>query len=186
MHFITTPFTIKDKSGNVHTEALNMFVTKLGQYPIILKILLFRKHASHICFDQNTVTFDSLFCLQNCCPVGQPIIIDGAEFQFDYPLRYPTLLRQVVDLSSVNEFIPDPHARFLSYYRLYPCLLLPPTQAVRNSSTSKSPNRYSLPRSCSLSISSSTSSSMSLSTSSVLFLSSQISVGADSPWTYSP
>ena len=31
-HFITTPFTIRDKSGNVHTEILDMYVTKLGSH----------------------------------------------------------------------------------------------------------------------------------------------------------
>ena len=41
-HFITTPFTLRDKSGNIHTETLDMFVTKLGQYPIILGIPWFR------------------------------------------------------------------------------------------------------------------------------------------------
>ena len=116
-HFITTPFTIKDKSGNVHTETLDMFVTKLGQYPIILGIPWFRKHSPHIRFDQNTVTFDSSFCLQNCCPTGQAVTVDGAESQFDFPPRYPTPSRQAVDLSSADEFVPDLRSRSSSYHR---------------------------------------------------------------------
>lgn len=39
MHFMTTLITIEDKSGNIRTETFDMFVTKLGQYPIILGIL---------------------------------------------------------------------------------------------------------------------------------------------------
>lgn len=163
-----------------------MFVTKLGQYPIILGILWFKKHAPHIRFDWNTVTFDSPFCLQNCCPVGQPITVNGVEFQFDYPPYYPIPPRQAVDLFSVDEFIPDPHARSSSYHHLCPRLLSPSAQVVRDSSASKSSNRRSRPRSRSLSMSSSTSLSLSLSTFSVSSSSSQTSIGADFPWTRSP
>ena len=62
-HFVTTQLSLTDESGRVYTENLDLFPTKLGQYPIILGLLWFTKHLPHIRFDKNTVTFDSFHCL---------------------------------------------------------------------------------------------------------------------------
>lgn len=35
-HFITTQLSLKDKSGRIYIETLDLFPTKLGQYSIIL------------------------------------------------------------------------------------------------------------------------------------------------------
>ena len=62
-HFVTTQLSLTDESERVHTETLDLFPTKLGQYLIILGLPWFRKYSLHIWFDKNTVTFDSSHCL---------------------------------------------------------------------------------------------------------------------------
>ncbi len=69
-----------------------------------------------------------------------------------------------MNVSSANNFTPNPHPRLLSYYRCCPCLL--PHQAVNVSSIDRSTNRRSR--------------SMSL------FMSSQTFVGADTSRSYNP
>ena len=67
-YFVTTQLFLMDKLRKVHTESLDLFPTKLGQYPIIFGLPWFRKHLPHIRFDKNTVTFDFPHCLQHCSP----------------------------------------------------------------------------------------------------------------------
>ena len=43
-HFVTTQLTLRDKSGRIYTETLDLFPTKLGQYLIILRLPWFKKH----------------------------------------------------------------------------------------------------------------------------------------------
>lgn len=121
-------------------KILDIFMIKLGQYPIILEIPQFMKHFFHMCFDQNTVIFNSSFFLQNCYSTGWAITVNGVKSQFDFFLCYPTLLCQAVDFSCTNEFISDSYSRFLTYHYFCLCLLLAFTQVVRDSSTGKSLN----------------------------------------------
>lgn len=162
-HFITTLFTRADKSGNVYTETFDMFVTMLTQYLIILEIPWFRRHSLYIRFNKNIITFDSLFCFQNCCPTSWAITVNGAKSQFDFLPRYPTPLHQAVNFSSINKFISDPYAHSSSYHRFCPCLSLLSTLAMRDSSAFKSSDCRSRP--CSQSLSTSLSTSLSLLTS---------------------
>ena len=37
-HFVTTQLSLKDELGRVYTETLDLFPTKLGQYPIIFRL----------------------------------------------------------------------------------------------------------------------------------------------------
>ena len=67
-----------------HVEELPMFVTKLGHYPIILGIPWLRRHDVRIGFASNTVTFDSPFCLQHCCPV--PAKTEGISILIPKPV----------------------------------------------------------------------------------------------------
>jgi len=69
-HLAKTTLTI-----NGHTEAIVMFVTKLGHYPIVFGIPWLRRHDVSIKWSTNTVTFDSDFCLR-CC-VESPAQIKG-------------------------------------------------------------------------------------------------------------
>ena len=50
-----------------HKEIIPLFVTKLGHYPIVLGLPWLRRHDVKIRFAKNTVTFDSDYCLNNCC-----------------------------------------------------------------------------------------------------------------------
>lgn len=159
-HFISTPFTLKDKSGNIHTKTLDIFVTKLGQYPIIIGILWFRRPSPYIFFNQNTVTFDSLFCRQNCYSTGQAITVVGADSQSDFSFCFPTPSRQAVDIFSADKFVPDPHSCSSSYHHFRPCALSSSAQAVKDYSTDKPFDCCSRPRSCLLSTSLSLSSSL--------------------------
>ena len=53
-----------------HREQLPMFVTKLGQYPLVLGIPWLWQHDVAIQFASNRITFNSEFCLAHCnkCP----------------------------------------------------------------------------------------------------------------------
>jgi hypothetical protein len=50
-------------------EEVPMFVSKLGQFPVVLGIPWFNKHEVALRFTSKTVNFDSDYCLQHCCPV---------------------------------------------------------------------------------------------------------------------
>ena len=58
-YFVITQLSLRDESEKVHTKILDLFPTKLGQYPIIFRLSWFRKYLSHIQFDKNTITFNS-------------------------------------------------------------------------------------------------------------------------------
>ena len=47
-HFIITQLSLKDESRRIHTKTLDLFPTKLGQYPIIHGLPWFRKHLPYI------------------------------------------------------------------------------------------------------------------------------------------
>ena len=58
-----------------HTEALPLFVTKLGHYPMVLGNPWLKLHDVQIGFRANTVTFDSDYCLSHC--LKEPIMVSG-------------------------------------------------------------------------------------------------------------
>ncbi len=60
-----------------HKEIIPLFVTKLGHYPIVLGLPWLRRHDVNIRFAKNTVTFDSEYCLHNCCEHGNATSITG-------------------------------------------------------------------------------------------------------------
>jgi hypothetical protein len=49
-----------------HKEWIQMFVTKLGHYPIVLGIPWLRLHDVAVRFASNTVTFGSQYCVNHC------------------------------------------------------------------------------------------------------------------------
>lgn len=105
-HFNTTPFTIADKSGNIHTETFDMFVTKLDQYPIILEIFWFRRHSPHIRFDQNIVTFipPSVFRI-TVLSVG-PLQSMAPDLNSTFPfIIWPRTVKLFIFPASMNSFL---------------------------------------------------------------------------------
>ena len=138
-----------DESRRVHTETLDLFPTKLGQYSIILGLSWFRKHLPHIRFDKNTVTFDSPHYLQHYLPSHQAVTISGLDIPFDNLPYLLILSDQAVNVSSADNFAPDPHPRLLSYHCYHS--RLSPHQAVNVSSIDKLTNRHSHSMSSSMS-----------------------------------
>lgn len=136
-HFVTILFNLKDKSKNTYTKTFDLFKTKLGQYPIIFKIFWFRKHSPHICFNQNTVTFDSFFCCQHCYFTYWAIIIVGINSQFDFSPCLSTPSLQAMDFSNINDFVSDHYSYSLSYHYFHPHLLSLSAQAMTIFSTVK-------------------------------------------------
>ena len=148
-HFVTTQLFLTDESGKIYTETLDLFPTKLGQYFIIFGLPWFRKHLLHIQFDKNIVIFDSPYCLQYCLPSHQAVTVFGLDIPFDNPLRLPTLSDQATNVSSIDDFAPNPCSRLLSYHRC--CPHLSPHRAMNVSSIDKPINYHS----CSTSLSTS-------------------------------
>lgn len=68
--------------GKKHTETLEVFITKLGQYPIVLGIPWLWKHDPHIQFMANTMTFDSEHCLKHCLTTHQAMTVSDADILF--------------------------------------------------------------------------------------------------------
>ena len=197
-HFVTTQLCLRDKSGRIHKKTLDLFPTKLGQYPIILGLLWFKKHSPHIQFDKNTVTFNSPHCPYHCSLSHQLVTVSGLNTPFNHPLCLPTLSYQAVNVSNADDFAPDPRSCLLSlslsilselcaltFVRGFEfpnmrnrlgqllfyhryCSRPSPHQAVNISSIDKPTKRRS--RSCSM--------SLSLSTSNQTF------VSADTPWSH--
>ena len=108
--FVNTQLSLRDESGRIYKETLDLFPIKLGQYPIILGLPCLKKHLLHIQFDKNTVTFNSPHCLQHCSPSHQPVTISGLNKPFDHLSCLPTSSYQVVNVSSADDFTPDPRS----------------------------------------------------------------------------
>lgn len=71
-HTVRTPFTIGS-----HTEILDMFVTKLGRYPIILGIPWLRSHNPSMDWEENYVTFQSKFCRSHYLSNRREVSVEG-------------------------------------------------------------------------------------------------------------
>ena len=145
IYFVTIQLSLRDESERIHTETLDLFPTKLGQYLIILGLYWFRKYLPHIQFDKNTVTFDSPHCQQHYLPFHQAVTVSGLDKPFDHLLCLPTLSEQAVNVSSADDFAPDLRSRLLLYHYCRPHSS--PYQAVNVSMIDKPTNR----RSCSTS-----------------------------------
>ena len=77
-HTVSIFFTL-----GTHVEALELFVTTLGQYPVVLGLPWLRKHDPHIRFKNNTITFDSQHCLDHCISTHQAMTIHDVDNTFD-------------------------------------------------------------------------------------------------------
>ena len=149
-HFVTTQLSLKDESERIHTETLDLFPTKLGQYLIILGLPWFKKHSLYIQFDKNTITFDFPHCLQHSSSSHQAVTVFGLDTSFDHLPRLPTLSDQAMNVSSIDNFAPNPRFRLLSYHRCR--LRFSPHQAVNVPSIDKLTDRRSRSTSSSTSI----------------------------------
>ena len=69
--------------AGAHREVLELFVTRLGQYPVVLGLPWLQKHDSRIWFKDNTITFDSKHCLKYCVTTHQATTICGTDTVFD-------------------------------------------------------------------------------------------------------
>ena len=74
---LITPLTRLRMSIDSHQEDIPMFVTKIGHYSVVLGLLWLRRHDVHIGFGQNTLTFDSEFCLHRCSNHGNAVMFMG-------------------------------------------------------------------------------------------------------------
>ena len=77
-HIVQISLTFK-----THIETFDLFVTTLGQYPVILGLPWLRKHDPRIRFKENTLTFDAKYCLDHCISTHQAVTIHGADTTFD-------------------------------------------------------------------------------------------------------
>ena len=95
-HFVNIQLSLRNEWGRINTETFNLFLTKLGQYPIILGLPWFRKHSPHIWFNKNIVTFNSPHYLQHCSLSHQAMTVSGFNIPFDHPPCLLTLSNQAV------------------------------------------------------------------------------------------
>jgi len=95
-HYVKTTLKIND-----HLEEAFFYITKLGNYPIVLGIPWLRHHDVSIRFPSNTVTFDSPYCLGSCNSGNQSVSIQGLDFIPEQP--YPP--RQQISLLGASAFL---------------------------------------------------------------------------------
>ena len=98
-----------------HQEDIPMFVTKLGQYPIVLGIQWLRRHDVRLHFATNKVTFSSKYCLKHCIlepvlvhctlPEPPPIKINAIQRPLGHTFLEEHEVRQVVP-EKYHDFLP--------------------------------------------------------------------------------
>ena len=71
-HFVCVLLVIDN-----HIETTDMFVTKLGHYPVILGIPWLRLHDPHVHWKANTLTFNSTYCLSHCLTASKSTTVYG-------------------------------------------------------------------------------------------------------------
>jgi len=76
-----------------HEEPLPMFVTKLGHYPIVLRITCLRLHDVGVRFASNTITFGSQYCIMYCHDA--PVTVQGVT---EEPLQPVCLVMDIYEL----------------------------------------------------------------------------------------
>lgn len=145
-------FTMEDKSGNIYTDIFNIFIIRLSQHSIILRIPWFKEHFPHIRFYKNTVTFDAFFCHLNCSYIRHAITVTRVDSQSNCLFCFPNLFYQTVCFCKTDEFIRDHCSYFLLYQHLHLYVLSLFVKGVNVSNIDKPLNCYSDPRSRLLSI----------------------------------
>jgi hypothetical protein len=85
-------------------EQIPMFVTKLGQYPIILGIPWLRLHDVAVRFASNTVTFGSQSCITHC--QDTPVTVQGVPKEPPEP-AYEEKPVSTADIRWMNAFQGD-------------------------------------------------------------------------------
>ena len=118
--------------GRTHCEVLELYITRLGQYPVVLGLSWLQKHDPRIRFKENTVTFDSKYCLDHCITTSthQAMTIWGADNTFD----------TLHESHKIYETIPKTHKTLQKTYET------PQTHETHETRRSTSKPRYS-PRS---------------------------------------
>ena len=116
-YFIITQLSLRDELGEVHTKTLDLFPTKLDQYPIILGLPWFKKHSPHIWLDKIIITFNSSHCLQHCLRSHQTMTVSSLDTPFDHLPCLPILSDQALNISSANNLAPNFCFHSLSYHR---------------------------------------------------------------------
>jgi hypothetical protein len=71
-----------------HKERIPMFVTKLGHYPIVLRIPWLRLHDVAVRYASNTVTFGTQHCVNHCQDV--PVTVQGVTEERPEPIYEET------------------------------------------------------------------------------------------------
>jgi transposase InsO family protein len=112
-----------------HQEEIPMFLTKLGQYPIVLGIPWLRKHDVSLRFASNQITFDSDYCLRHCTidpvsvqaaiPEPPPVNIHAIARPLGHTVLEEHEIKKVVP-QAYHDFMPlflDDHARKLPPHR---------------------------------------------------------------------
>ena len=124
-----------------HREVLKLFVTTLGQYPVVLDLPWLRKHDPHIRFHKNTVTFNSKRCLEHCISTHQAMTICGADNTFD-------TLHEIQKIPHKNpaEIPESPHQSHETHETYRTHKTLPKTHETRRSTSTVPTPQYS-PRS---------------------------------------
>src|SRR5438132_4628418 len=77
-----------------HTEALFLFVTKLGHYPVVLGHPWLKHHDVRIGFKSGTVMFDPEFCMKHC--LKEPVVVKGITFPISELRSMITLIEGTV------------------------------------------------------------------------------------------
>ena len=100
--FVRVPLVIDN-----HIETTNMFVTKLGHYPVILGISWLQLHDPHIHWKANTLTFNLTHCLSHCLTASKSTTVYGLSVIPKLLLPYAHLSARVPLSIPLDTKIPE-------------------------------------------------------------------------------
>ena len=145
LHCLHTPYTLHvidgrpSSSGSIthitrirlrfreHQEDIPMFVSKLGQYPIVLRIPWLRRHDVWLHFATNKVTFSSKYCLKHC--ILEPVLVHCALPE-PLPIMINAMQRPlghtVLEEHEVRKVVPEKYHDFLPVFLDNSAQQLPP------------------------------------------------------------
>ena len=109
-----------------HREEIPLFVTRLGQYPLILGIPWMRRPDVSLRFASNQVVFDSNYCLQHC--LKEPVLAQGVDSQVVLSLDAISrpLGHIVLEDHEVRKVVPEVYHDYLPLFSEESAKKLPP------------------------------------------------------------
>lgn len=103
----------------MHKESnFYLYVSHLHHHSIVFRYSWLQKHDPHICWKENTITFDSSFCQSHCLSKSSPVTISGLGKSESEPPQITPASTSTFFGSSPNVMNPDASKLHLNIARI--------------------------------------------------------------------